>query len=56
MLIVFHTDGNVNRHRKSGGAHYQIGKSHIDDKKQTSFTKPLVTFKENHGEQVSYDD
>ena len=56
MLIVFHTDGNVNRHRKSEGAQYQISKSHIDDKKQTSFTKSLVTFKENYGEEVSYND
>ena len=56
MLIVFHTDGDVNRHRKSEGAQYQISKSHIDDKKQTSFTKSLVTFKENYGEEVSYDD
>ena len=55
MLIVFHTDGDVNRHRKSEGAQYQISKSHIDDKKQTSFTKSLVTFKGNYGEQVSYD-
>ena len=56
MLIVFHTDGDVNSHRKSEGAQYQISKSHIDDKKQTSFTKSLVTFKGNYGEQVSYND